>query len=217
MTTVTECIVFAGTPEDNHVKNQLNAQYGDDGAYAIQVQLLNRTLEECVAAFGERNVVLSATEFHSTFFHASKRYGVRLVKQKSGYLGYRMHSALRAALSYRERALLVGVDCSTLTAAKLLRAAKALDRARMVFTPTEDGGYIVVGATTLSREVFQGIHTSSTDSMELARESLTSIGWERDKHWVELPSEWRIDSPESARRASKLGTLILPMELDELR
>lgn len=213
MTAGTECIVFTSTPEDNHGKAQLNTRYGNDGAYAIQVQLLNRTLEECIAAFGRDNVQLAVTGWHSIFSYASKRFGVRMVKQQAGYLGYRMHSALRAAMSYRERALLVGTDCPTLTASKLLRAAKALDQTRMVFTPTEDGGYVLVGATLLAREVFQGTHTSSTNTMEYARESLKAIGWQRDKHWVELPTEWRIGNPEDAERAGKLGTLVLPIVL----
>jgi glycosyltransferase A (GT-A) superfamily protein (DUF2064 family) len=213
MTTGTECIVFTSTPEDNHGKAQLNSRYGNEGVYAINLQLLNRTLEECVAAFGTSNVLLAVTGWHTRFSDASKRFKVRLVKQQAGCLGHRMHSALHAALTYRERALLVAVDCPTLTASKLLRAAKTLDGTRMVFVPTEDGGYVLVGATLLSREVFQGMHTGSADSMERARKSLEAIGWQYDKHWVELPREWRIRNPSDAERASKLGALALPMKL----
>lgn len=191
-------------------KTRLIPKFGAEGACAIHMQLTNRTLEECVAAFGADKVLLAVTDWHDALTQMRNRFGIRMVRQQSGHLGRRMHAALHSALTYRERAVLVGTDCPTLTASKLLRAAEALDRTRMVFTPSEDGGYVLVGASLLAREAFRGIPWSTEEVMVRTRERLVELGWRQGQHWLELPTEWDIDFPADAVRASKLGLLALP-------
>lgn len=210
----TECIVFASSPVPGRCKTNLIAHYGPDGACAVHLQLTIRTIEECIAAFAPQRVLLVVNDFHETLRHLSRRHGIRMVRQHPGTPGQRRHFALHSALSYCESAILVGTDCPTLTASKLKRAASTLERSRMAFTPAEDGSYILVGASLLAREAFEGIPWETDSVMEKTRQNLESLGWVRGQNWTELPTEWRINSQADAERASKLGLLALPPRVE---
>ena len=71
----------------------------------------------------------------------------RVWPQKDGDLGARMADALAAVLEGEEdgRALLMGSDLPLLTPSHLEEALTALDTADVVFGPSEDGGYFLVG------------------------------------------------------------------------
>lgn len=71
----------------------------------------------------------------------------RVWPQKDGDLGGRMADALAAVLEGEEdgRALLMGSDLPLLTPSHLEEALAALDTADVVFGPSEDGGYFLVG------------------------------------------------------------------------
>lgn len=206
----TECIVFAESQQPGRCKKNLIARYGSEGACAVHLQLTIRTIEECLAAFAPQRVLLAVNDFHETLTHFSRRHGIRMVRQHPGGPGQRRHFALHSALTYRQSAILVGTDCPTLTASKLKKAASALERTRMVFTPTEDGSYILVGASLLAREAFQGIPWDTDLVMETTRQNLERLGWIRSQSWTEFPTEWTVDSQADAERASKLGLLALP-------
>jgi hypothetical protein len=80
----------------------------------------------------------------------------------------------------------------------------------MVFTPAEDGGYVLVGASFLAREAFRGVPWGSEEVMSRTRENLAELGWRKGQDWVELPTEWDVDLPRDAERAINLGLLALP-------
>jgi rSAM/selenodomain-associated transferase 1 len=129
------------------------------------------------------------------FFAWRDRYGVSLRAQSGDDLGARMHNALGTAIEHGSRAILVGTDCPALDMAYLGLAVAALDDHDVVFGPTEDGGYMLVG---LARDVdaFAGIPWSTPDVMtatraRLAAQKLTS---------QELPTLWDVDGPADLAR-----------------
>ena len=81
----------------------------------------------------------------------------RVWAQSEGDLGARMADALAAALEGEEngRALLMGSDLPLLTPSHLEEALAALDTADVVFGPSEDGGYYLVGMKQLHPRLFE--------------------------------------------------------------
>jgi rSAM/selenodomain-associated transferase 1 len=204
----TAVIVFARAPRPGEVKTRLIPALGADGAAALHVKLVRRTLDTLRAAS------LRRAELHCTpgtddpfFWFCSGHYGVTLHDQVAGDLGTRMASALEHALATRERALLVGTDCPALGPRHLRQAEKALrDGNDAVLVPCEDGGYALIGLKRLDRRLFEGIAWGSDGVMTGTRARLEQIGWS----WTELETLWDVDRPEDHARLLGSGLLARP-------
>ena len=103
--------------------------------------------------------------------------------------------------------LLTGSDCPALTVADLENASAALGRARMVFIPAEDGGYVLVGAQRggVARSCFEEVAWGSAEVMAQTRLQLQKHGWAPGRDWREMPTLWDVDTPEDFARALGLA------------
>ena len=111
-----------------------------------------------------------------------------------------MHRALERALEKHESAILIGSDCPALKAADLRAAARALrNGSSAVFSPTEDGGYALIGLRRNSRRLFSGIEWGGTDVFRQTRLRLRRLGW----RWKKLRTVWDVDRPEDVLRLRK--------------
>lgn len=92
---------------------------------------------------------------------------VRIMAQPAGDLGFRMSSMAKQLF---ERGygpvLIIGTDCPTLPPAYLVQAFNLLENQSMVFGPTSDGGYYLVGLAYSENRIFQGIHWSSSEVLQ---------------------------------------------------
>lgn len=201
----TAVIVFAKAARPGAVKTRLVPQLGEEGAAALHVKLVRRTLDTLRAA-SLGNVQLHCTPGTDDpfFWFCSGHYGVTLHEQAAGDLGERMRVALEKALASHATALLVGTDCPALTARHLRDAERALrggDDA--VFVPCEDGGYGLIGLTRVDGMLFDGIAWGGTDVMAQTRARLQTLGWT----WRELETLWDVDRPEDYQRLVESGLL----------
>ena len=113
-----------------------------------------------------------------------------------------------------ERVLLIGTDCLAWSGAALQAAAGALAAgAQMVFTPAEDGGYVLVGARRCGAleapppQAFREISWGSAQVLAQTRARLAALGWQPGREWRELSSLWDIDTPQDYLRAQQAGLL----------
>ena len=84
---------------------------------------------------------------HPFFQTLAARHRIHLCDQVGANLGQRMDHALTAVLNRGyAHALLVGTDIPNLSAHHYQRAKALLQAADVVWGPTEDGGYYLVGA-----------------------------------------------------------------------
>jgi glycosyltransferase A (GT-A) superfamily protein (DUF2064 family) len=85
-------------------------------------------------------------------------------------------------------------------------AALALDAARMVFTPAEDGGYVLAGARRggLEPSCFSDVAWSTAQVMDQTRQRLRQAGWLPGRDWREMPALWDVDTPADYLRARPL-------------
>lgn len=201
----TAVIVFAKAARPGAVKTRLVPQLGEEGAAALHVKLVRRTLDTLRAA-SLGNVQLHCTPGTDDpfFWFCSGHYGVTLHEQAAGDLGERMRVALEKALASHATALLVGTDCPALTARHLRDAERALrggDDA--VFVPCEDGGYALIGVRRLDAKLFDGIGWGSDSVMASTRDRLKQLGWS----WKELETLWDVDRPEDYDRLERSGLI----------
>ena len=217
--------IFAKSPIAGQVKTRLIPLLGAEGAAAAYRQMLLHALQIASdAASAQLSLWTSGAPDHPFLIECKNRYAVPLFQQSDGDLGDRMATCLRQLLQQHDRVLLIGSDCPVLSVADLKQAAAALQgSAQMVFTPAEDGGYVLVGmrrsndvkavvdvshnAAKAGFCAFDNIAWSTTDVMAQTRERLTAQGWLNGYDWAELPTRWDVDEPADYQRALRAGLL----------
>ncbi|MGQ0750880.1 MAG: TIGR04282 family arsenosugar biosynthesis glycosyltransferase [Betaproteobacteria bacterium] len=200
----TRLIVFARTPQPGAVKTRLIPLLGAEGAAALHVRLLERTLATARAAdIGPVELHCTPDCEHAYIRECAARYRVSLIRQVEGDLGARMARALNRALQRSRNALVIGTDCAVLTAQHLQEARQALhEGVDAVIVPAEDGGYALIGLNRCDPRIFAGIAWGGAEVLNQTRARLSELGWQ----WRELETLWDVDRPEDYRRllASRL-------------
>jgi len=155
-----------------HWQGGLNSEneHGFDGnAVGQRFERGHSSVEICFTGTTERNM--------RRWLGDPCRDRYRYHEQGSGNLGDRMAQALtRAWADGIDRAVIIGIDCPSLTADNLSQAFAALDRADLVLGPAEDGGYYLIGMTrppapqtanTWDQSLFDNIPWSTDRVLEL--------------------------------------------------
>lgn len=199
-------LVFAKAPTPGEVKTRLIPRLGAQGAAALQAWLIERTLATAAAArLGPVELCCAPDRKHPFFAGCSQRHAVALADQGSGDLGERMHRALHRATRTGIPALLVGCDCPALSVTDLRTALVELEKEAvdLVFTPAEDGGYVLLGARRATAAIFDGVDWGTGQVMAQTRERMRR----NELHWTELGSRWDLDRPADYDRLVHEGYL----------
>jgi rSAM/selenodomain-associated transferase 1 len=199
-------IVFAKVPEPGAVKTRLIPLLGAEGAAALHAKLTLHTLAIV------KDSALGSVELHGTstadpfLAQCAARYQATLRSQCPGDLGARMLHAFASALESGRPAILIGTDCPSMTAPHLQQAARALEHGYdAVFTPTEDGGYALIGLNRCDPRLFSEISWSSPQVMNQTRARLRDLDW----RWTELETLWDVDRPGDYERLTASGLFAL--------
>lgn len=185
-------IQFARAPQAGQVKTRMIPYLSGQQACELHRQLVRWTCQRLLEAqLGEVELSV-AGDTSDALFAECLSMGVASVSQQRGAdLGERMYRAIRGGLQTSERVVLVGSDCPGIDREYLDAALKALDRVPLVIGPAEDGGYVLIGATVIYRELFEGI---TWGSHEVLAQTLSAVQ-RQGLGWVELPALVDIDRP----------------------
>ncbi len=161
-------ILFSRAPVAGATKTRLAAGLGAEAARDFHVACLHDVLEEAAAWRADAPAELERPVRVHAFLTPAGSQGdfaragivwpptVRLWDQAGDTLGARMHGALQAVLAEEPgTALLIGTDLPLFRRALLSAAVHALERADVVFGPTLDGGYYLVGLRQPRAELFE--------------------------------------------------------------
>ncbi|MFN3630036.1 MAG: TIGR04282 family arsenosugar biosynthesis glycosyltransferase, partial [Casimicrobiaceae bacterium] len=141
-------LILAKLPVPGAVKTRLIPALGAEGAARLAERMLAHSITEAIAAqIGPVELCLDVPPEHPDAQRWRAYPGVTLGCQGEGDLGERMQRALARALAHSQGALLIGTDLPGLGRAELRAAAQTLATHDVVFLPTEDGGYGLVGLT----------------------------------------------------------------------
>ncbi len=190
--------VMARAPVAGRAKTRLAPLLGDVGAARAHRLLLLATLRTVQRSGMPLHLWCEPSTDHR-FFRALKRVGdCKGQSQPAGDLGQRMHAAF-VAQAGRSGApmLLIGTDCPAFDVQHLQQAAqRLLDGDDAVFTPAEDGGYVLVGLGRPQPALFEAIDWGSDRVMAQTRIRLMQLGL----RWSEMPTLWDVDEPADWRR-----------------
>jgi rSAM/selenodomain-associated transferase 1 len=186
-------IQFAREPVAGAVKTRMVPFLTPEQALDLHCELVLRTAGTLArAGLGPVEVAIAGSPAHP-LFEDCRALGVsRLVRQQGVDLGERMYNALAAGLERFERVVLVGSDCPGIDSAYLELARAGLDRADLVIGPAMDGGYVLIGAKRVSRELFEGI---AWGGPAVLSETVRRLG-RMNCSWSTLPPLADIDRPE---------------------
>ena len=101
----------------------------------------------------------------------------RLLYQREGDLTDRQRELFHEAERRGERAVLIGSDAPHLDTETIEEAFRALDDHDLVFLPTHDGGYCLIGMSGPRDEVLEGVEMSTGSELEgiLARARVSGL------------------------------------------
>ncbi len=187
-------LVFAKPPLAGVAKTRLIPALGAAGAARLAVALLEHALVEAARArLGP--VWLYTTARHRRLARMARACGARRRLQRGADLGERMVQALQRACRDAPAALLLGADCPGLDAARLQRAALALQQVDVVFVPALDGGFTLVGCRAQAAGAMARLFAHQTwsvcDVMQRMRAGMRAL----DMRWLELEALADIDTP----------------------
>ena len=184
-------IVFARSPRLGQVKSRLAATLGAAAALQAYRELLEHALAAAASCPGvERWLCLTGDDPHGEGAALATRFGLRLASQSGADLGERMARALSDGLAEHARVVLIGCDCPPIDATVLRASLRALESHDLVFGPTEDGGYALVGTRVPPCEaVFGPIDWGTARVMSQTRDRLRAEGISA----FELPMLWDVD------------------------
>ncbi len=194
--------IFCKAPVAGNVKTRLIPAFGAEGAKDIYVQLALRTLATvrlACATYGVSASLWVADDLtHATVQRWSNELNMPMHQQVGTDLGARMLHCLETMCAKQQRVLLIGTDCPAFTGEHLLRAANALTAScSWVFTPAEDGGYVLVGSSAPRAEPFAGVAWGTSEVMAQTRSALRAS----NTPWAETATLWDVDNVADVGRA----------------
>jgi rSAM/selenodomain-associated transferase 1 len=199
--------ILAKAPIEGYAKTRLIPLLGAKGAAELQRRMIKRTVQVAVAAgTGPVSLWCAPNCRHETFRMLAAAHPIELHEQPETDLGRRMLRAFEV-LTPHHPLIVIGTDCPVLRAAHLIESAGCLQAERdVVFLPTEDGGYLLVGAQKPWAMLFDGVSWGSSGVMRETRERARNIGLRIS----EPETVWDIDTPEDYQRAIAAGAFERP-------
>jgi uncharacterized protein len=191
------------------VKTRLIPAYGEAGAMRIYQHLVERTLatvsEACSAIDASASLWVAGDCNHPSIVELSRRFQMSVYPQTASDLGERMFQCLSYTTKMLARnALLIGTDCPAFTSAHIIDAASALnDETPWVFTPAEDGGYVLVGTNAPTFAPFENVEWGTALVMAQTRAALRRAA----RPHAELRTLWDVDLPGDVARAQRADLL----------
>lgn len=159
-------IVFCKVPVRGRVKTRLARDIGDENALRVHQYLVSK-LEQ----------TLANSEFTVWWFSDARwpemeaRYGDRFRLQAGSDLGERMHCALTEVQALTGSCpVLIGSDCPDIGVSAIAKAFDALGKYDVVFGPSLDGGYYLLGTRGEFPFLFSGMRWSSPDVLKVSLE-----------------------------------------------
>lgn len=183
-------IIFAREPIPGQVKTRLIPALGKEGAANLYKRLLDYAVQNVSSAnLAPANLCITPESCKQYFTQINSSSSFEFSEQVGEDLGSRMHNALASGLKKYSKIILIGTDCPFLSKDDLQQAIEALDSNDMVFSPARDGGYVLVGASKLTPDLFENIDWGTERVMEQSRKNLHRYGFS----WHELSIQFDID------------------------
>ncbi|WP_296934928.1 TIGR04282 family arsenosugar biosynthesis glycosyltransferase [uncultured Marinobacter sp.] len=192
---------FAKWPEAGRVKTRLMPELGAVGALDAHVRLTLAVLDNLCATgypveFWWDRPVEDRHGDAAEIIEELDGAGLAQRIQEGGTLGERMHRALSQSLRSYDRALVVGSDCPSVDPDYARHAVACLADYDVVLGPSDDGGYVLIGASRVAEGMLDDIAWGTPEVLVQTRERLEASGLS----YCLLEPRWDVDEPEDWAR-----------------
>jgi rSAM/selenodomain-associated transferase 1 len=203
-------VLFARPPREGEAKTRLASSLGPEQAHAIYVAFLRDSIEllRRVSPWGIRAAIAWSSEISDAEVAAlgEDLRGIETLRQQGDDLGQRMSSCIADLLAAgHDRVAIIGADTPSLPVEILKRAFELLRDRDLVFGPSTDGGYYLIGARSVVPEIFRGIPWGTGTVLAETLRILKIFGLPR----VLLPEWADVDTPADLERL-RAGLAALP-------
>jgi len=169
--------IFAKQPRPGQVKSRLASARSPAWAAQVADALLRDTLAR-LAQLKARRFLVYSPNLGKEYFAALAGDQYQLIPQEDGDLGRRMEQFIHGQLQAgAPRVVIVGADSPTLPPERIEQAFEELDRADLVIGPATDGGYYLLGCSSLPPPIFDGISWGSEKVLWESISRLTDPVW----------------------------------------
>jgi rSAM/selenodomain-associated transferase 2/rSAM/selenodomain-associated transferase 1 len=169
-------IIFAKAPLRGHVKTRLAAEVGEEEAVRVYRTLGRRVVHQVRGGAYDTVVYYDPPGSLEEVRNWLGEEGMEFRPQATGDLGARMEAAFEEVLEYAQAACVIGTDAPEVDRRSVEEAFHALAARDVVFGPTEDGGYYLLGMTRARPELFRRIPWSTPRVLPVSRERVLALG-----------------------------------------
>lgn len=154
-------IIFAKNPAFGEVKTRLAKTVGEEAAFTVYKQLL-KTTEKATSKLNVTRHIYFSNKIATSYWKKDPK-----MIQEGKDLGERMCNAFKNSFQNGyERIVLIGTDLPEISEELLSTAFTKLNETEVVFGPSEDGGYYLVGMTNMHQCIFTDKPWSTTKLLE---------------------------------------------------
>lgn len=191
-------IILAKAPIAGHAKSRMIPMLGDEGAAQLHQEITRWMLQRLT---GQQDYIVElwcASDIDHPFFKAcAAEFNITLKLQEGDDLGERQFRAMTDGLKDKGHVVVIGSDVVSLTTDDIQHAFDVLQQgSELVIAPAEDGGYGLIGASKVVREIFSDILWGEDMVYAAMVGNLNGLGL----NWDALPSVWDLDRPEDLLR-----------------
>lgn len=157
-------VIMAKPPIISKVKTRLAIDLGDEKTVELYDLMLEKTFS-----------IVKETEIDAIVFFTEESDYTRLFSkfeknyQAKGDLGDKMNNAFKSCLRQRNsKVVMIGTDCPDNSSENILKAFDILNEKDIVFGPSEDGGYYLIGMKKINNSIFENKTWSTSTVLEEA-------------------------------------------------
>jgi rSAM/selenodomain-associated transferase 1 len=162
----TALIVLLKNPKIGHAKTRLAAGIGDQKAFEAYLHLLDVNRQLCEQYDGP--IYLYYSQYLPDESARWQMSNGTYKLQSDGDLGNRMQTAFTEVLSNHKRAVIIGSDCPYITLEHLNQVDNLLDEEDVVFGPSLDGGYYLLGLSFVVEQLFEDMPWSTENVLDIS-------------------------------------------------
>ena len=171
-------LIFTKSPILGEVKTRLQPDYSPEQSLSVHKKLMLNTLE-LTNNLKDFDVELCCTPSRNTsfFLECEKNFPISLNNQEGANLGERMAFSLSVSLQTYEKVVVIGTDCPDIDVDYITQAFTALNQNDAVIGPASDGGYVLLGLTKFSMELFTDISWGSNKVFTQTKNVFENLSW----------------------------------------
>ncbi|MGP9834080.1 TIGR04282 family arsenosugar biosynthesis glycosyltransferase [Marinobacter sp. NSM] len=196
---------FAKWPQAGRVKTRLIPALGIEGALQAHITLSLEVLDNLCAtgydvSFWWDRPLDQPPEEAAPLLANIEAAKLPQSFQQGGDLGERMARALGQGIASHHRAVVIGSDCPSVDPGYVRSAVAALEHYDVVLGPSDDGGYVLIGARRLAPGALEGIAWGTPEVMQQTLQRMEAAGLSV----YLLEPRWDVDEPEDWQRFRRM-------------